>query len=181
MEKKPIDPKLRPSAARAAHFETWGYKGRKKFTRTVPIIRPMPNQEPPARAAARYARHLLWAVSAWLGISIAVYAVTAAYHPLPDGQSSNMDEIFASPYLSRPAVNIAMSAFITPFMLIQWLGLRWYQFDRSLKEARADHQVRDVLLKDVFGNVKGDLDPWDLEKQVSPKSSCASAELIADV
>lgn len=163
-EETQLPKKARPSQARKDHKKTYGFKGRKNFTNTVPIFRPIVSTEAPARAAKRYAEKLLWASLVWFGVSCAGFIYNKGMHPLPPGEDGNVLTISDNPYMAKWFVNMLMSVAFAFVMFIQFVFLRLYTLDRTLRKARALHWKRDVVILGPDGKVQGDTDDWDLEE-----------------
>lgn len=156
--------------------EEWGFKPRRKDKGRLGCIHPSPSTTAPAVVAAWTSVAFFIASGAWFAVSIVGYGLVWKYtHPLPKGETINIERIFATPPLNRWAVNVVMSWFVCTFMLIQTFFLIGYRMDRRVKRDFA----RQVRMNLAIDRKAADKDSWD-DEEVRFPSLCARYTLTQE-
>jgi len=154
------------------YADNHGHKPRRIEKDYFQFLHPSPSQTPPALMAA-YVSLLGFAFSGcWFAVSLIGYSLIWKYgHPLPEGETMNIELIFNHTPLNRWAVNVVVSWFVCTFMLIQTLFLVAYRIDRRLKRDLAREIFKNPLIKSTQ-----DTDKWD-QKEVCAINTSFTAVL----
>jgi len=155
------EPRTRKDEEMDGFKKQWGYKPFRKDKGRLGCIHPSPSTTPPAVMAAWTSLGLFILSGAWFAVSTVGYGLIWKFtHPLPKGETMNIERIFDTPPVNRWAVNVVISWFTCTFMLIQTFFLVAYRMDRRVKRDFA-RQVRMGL---AVKSAAADQDNWDEEE-----------------